>query len=135
MRPSLALSITAVFAVVSGLAFTLAPAQMMSAFGLATPTEALIALRDAGVTLTGVGVINWLARNATGAPLRAVLWGNIFIYGVDGLVNAWEIVAGMIPSVDAVGLVVNLALVVMNVLALRRVRAAVVTGDEPSLSA
>jgi hypothetical protein len=120
MRPSLALSIGAVFEIASGAAFLIAPAQMLSAFGLGAPTEAQIALRDAAVTLIGVGVINWLARNATGAPLRAVLWGDVFIYGVDGLVNLSEILAGLIPSAAAPALILPLALVIMFVLALRR---------------
>jgi len=120
MRPSLALSIGAVIAVASGSAFALAPAQMLSAFGVGTPTEALIVMRDGGITLTGVGIINWLARHATGAPLRAVLWGNIFIYVVDGLVNAWEIVAGLIPpGVAPASLIIALAAVIMYASALR----------------
>ena len=119
MRPSLALSIGAVFAAVPGLAFLLFPAQMMSGFGLGAPEEALIVMRDGGVTLIGVGVIDWMARNATGAPLRGILWGNIFIWVVDGAVNAWEIAAGMIPSAAAFSLVLPLVLTIVFALGLR----------------
>jgi len=66
MSPKLALQIGAVLAIVFGLGLALLPAQMLAGFGLATPNEALVVSRDVGVTLVGVGVINWLARDATG---------------------------------------------------------------------
>jgi len=73
MRPSLALAIGAVFSVVSGLAFVVAPGQLLSPLGFAATAE--IQARDAGVLLIGVGIIDWLARDAVGAPLRVCSWG------------------------------------------------------------
>jgi hypothetical protein len=92
--PSLALILAAVWSVLGRLLFALFPAQALSSFGLGTASEALIISRDAGVTLIGLGIINRLARNATGNPLRAPLWGNIFILVVDSAVNVWEIASG-----------------------------------------
>ena len=122
MRPTLALSIGAVFAVLLGLPLLLAPSQMLTAFGLGMPNEGLILARDAGVLLIGVGIIDWMARDAVGAPLRGLLWGNIFIRGAEIVVNVWEIAVGMIPlnAGGLIGLAVSLALVVMFALALRR---------------
>jgi hypothetical protein len=120
MRPSLALAIGAVAAVAFGLPLALAPAQMLSGFGLGAPTEALILSRDAGVLLIGLGIINWMARNAEGPPLRGLLWGNIFIRVGEFVTNGWAIGAGMLPVWMAGGLVVPVALVVMFALALRR---------------
>jgi hypothetical protein len=120
VRPSLALSIGAVAAVVPGLAVALAPSQVLSSFGLGAPTEALIQSRDLGVTLMGLGVINWLARAAVGAPLRGLLWGNIFLQFVSIVVHMWEIVAGLFPPSAAAALVVPLALVIVYASALRR---------------
>lgn len=120
MRPSLALSIGAVLAVVFGAALALLPVQMLSGFGLGTPTEAQIVSRDVGVTLIGLGIINWLAREATGAPLRGLLWGNIFIQVAEFVVNGWEVAAGSLPAAAAGGLVIHLALAVVFVLGLRR---------------
>jgi hypothetical protein len=100
------------------------PAQVLSAFGLGTPNEALIVSRDAGVTLIGVGIINWMARNATGAPLRGLLWGNIFMLVVDTAVNIWEIAAGMIPfGLAAASFVIPLVLVTVFALGLRSAEA------------
>lgn len=77
MSPKLALSIGAAPALVFGLALTLLPSQMLGGFGLATPSEALVVSRDVGVTLIGLGIINWLGRDATGQLARALLLGNL----------------------------------------------------------
>jgi hypothetical protein len=124
MRPSLALSIGAVFNVLLGIPLVVAPEQMLSAFGLATPNEALIQARDTGVLVTGVGVIDWLARDAVGGPLRGLLWGNIFIRVAAMIVNLSELAAGVLPStvvaVVPILFAVSGALIVVFVLALRR---------------
>ncbi len=120
MRPSLALSIGAVLAVVFGAALTFVPEQMLSGFGLASPKEALVVSRDIGVTLIGLGIINWLARDATGAPLRGLLWGNIFIQVAEAVVNGWEIAFGILPAPAAGGVVLHVVLAGIFVLGLRR---------------
>jgi len=120
MRPSLALSIGAVAAILLGIPLALAPAQMLSTFGLGTPNEGLILSRDAGVLLIGVGIIDWMAREAVGAPLRGLLWGNIFIRVGEIVNNGWAITAGMLPPWAVGGLVVSVVLVIVFVLGLRR---------------
>jgi len=54
-----------------------------------------------------------------------MLWGNLFIVVVDGVVNVWEIAAGLIPPLAAVSLVIPLALAVVFALGLRRARGSV----------
>ena len=120
MSPRLALQIGAVLAFLFGAALALAPTQMLSGFGLGAPTEAQILSRDVGVTLIGLGIINWLARDATGSALRGLLWGNIFIQVAETVVNGWEVAAGILPSSAAGGLIVHIALAVVFVLGLRR---------------
>jgi len=125
MPPSLALAIGAVFSVVIGLPILLAPAQMLSALGIAAPPDiALVQARDTGTVLIGLGVINWLARDAVGAPLRGLLWGNLFIRVAAMLVNYWELTIGLMPS-GAASLfpaltAINVALIVMFGLAPRQ---------------
>ena len=97
MKPRLILSIMAVFWVIAGLIGIFAPAQYMSAFGLGAPNEAVIAVRDGGVVVIGLGIIDWLARDAVGSPLRGILWGNIFILVADAALNIFEIAAGIAP--------------------------------------
>ena len=120
MSPKLALMIGAVVAILAGLGFALAPAQLLSGFGFTAPPEAVVVTRDIGVTLVGLGILNWLARDAIGPAVRAILIGNIFIQAAELVVNAWEIGAGLIPAQAAGGLVLHIALGVIFVLALRR---------------
>ena len=125
MRPSLALAIGGVFSILVGLPILLAPAQMLSFLGIAAPPNiALIQARDTGTVLIGVGIINWLARDAVGAPLRGLLWGNLFIRVAALVVNYWELASGLMPSGAAslfpVLTAINVALIIMFALALRR---------------
>lgn len=120
MRPSLALSIGAVAAVLFGLALLLAPAQMLSGFGLGTAPEGLVVSRDIGVTLIGLGIVNWLARDATGPAVRAILIGNIFIQVAEIVVNGYEVAVAILPAQAAGGLVLHLALAIVFWLGLRR---------------
>lgn len=125
VRPSLALSIGAAFHLLTGLPLLLAPAQTLSALGWADiPDEMLVPLRDAAVLLIGVGIIDWLARDAVGAPLRGLLWGNIFIRAVGMGVNVWELAVGLTPSAIASSVPIlvgtNIAMIAVFLLALRR---------------
>jgi hypothetical protein len=120
MSPKLALTIGAVVAVLAGLGFTLAPAQLLSGFGFTAPAEAVVVTRDIGVTLVGLGILNWLARDAVGPAVRAILIGNLFIQVAELIVNGWEIAVALIPMQAAGGIVLHLALGVVFLLALRR---------------
>jgi hypothetical protein len=120
VRPRLALSIGAVAAFVPGLAGILVPAQVLSAFELGAPTEALIQTRDLAVTLMSLGIINWMARDAVGPALRGLLWGNLFLQVANIVVHVWEIVVGLFPAWAPALLVLPVALVIMYALALRR---------------
>ena len=74
MQPRTALALGAAFSILLGVPLVVVPASMLSALGLAAPPDvALIQARDTGVLLIGLGVINWLARGAVGAPLRGLL--------------------------------------------------------------
>ena len=125
MRPSLALSIGAVFSILIRLPLLIAPDVMLSALGLGNVASALVLARDTGTVLIGVGIIDWLARDAVGTPLRGLLWGNLFIRVAAMIVNSWEFAAGIMPatvspSFFVAGVGINIALIIVFVLALRR---------------
>ena len=126
MRPSLALSIGAVFYVVAGLLLLLAPAPLLASAGWpSTPDVALVPARDGGTLLIVLGIIDWLTRNAIGQPLRGVLWGNLLRPIATLVVNGWELAAGFIPAsvlggVTVAGFATDVALIVIFALALRR---------------
>jgi len=124
MRPSVALSIGGIFYVLLGLITVLAPGQLVTAVGWPTPgDETLVPVRDGGTVLIVLGVIDWLARDAVGSPLRGLLWGNLLRPVGSVAVNVWEIATGAIPAtvvgVAAVALAVDVALFVLFALALR----------------
>jgi len=73
------LSIAAVLAWIFGGALLLAPGPFYAPTGIAiTPMLATVAQAH-GATLVGLGVIDWLARNAEKRGLIAVLAGNLVV--------------------------------------------------------
>jgi len=108
-----------VAALVFGLALLVFPTSMLAGFGLSVPTEAKVLSRDVGATLIGLGVINWMARNATGETLRALLVGNVVVQALELVVNGYEIAVGDLPTQAAGGLLIHLVLGAVFVLAMR----------------
>ena len=119
MSPRLALMIGGVAAIVFGLALLVFPTSMLAGFGLAVPTEAKVLSRDVGATLIGLGVINWMARDATGQALRALLVGNVVVQALELLINGYEIAQAELPTQAAGGLLIHLVLGAVFVLAMR----------------
>jgi hypothetical protein len=120
MSPRLALRIGGVAAIVFGLGLLVFPAAMFAGFGLGgAPVQAEILSRDVGATLIGLGVINWMARNATGEALRALLVGNVVVQALELVVNGYEIAIGALPTQAAGGLLIHLVLGAIFVLAMR----------------
>lgn len=76
----------AVIALVFGLGFILAPAWMMSLYGLTLDAPGQWIGRYFGSALIGIAVASWQARNATkGEALRAIVLG-YFVLSLTGLV-------------------------------------------------
>jgi len=119
VTPRLALMIGGVAAVVFGLALFVTPESMLAGFGVTTPVSARVLARDVGATLIGLGVINWMARYATGEVLRALLVGNVVVQALELLINGYEIVVGDLPTQAAGGLLIHLVLGAVFVLAMR----------------
>jgi hypothetical protein len=72
-------AVSGVLAWLFGLALLFAPAGFYAPTGLAlTPLMATVAQAH-GATLVGLGVVNWLARDADARGARAVLVGNLVI--------------------------------------------------------
>jgi hypothetical protein len=106
-------------AIAFGLGLLIFPTSMLPGFGLTVSTEAKVLSRDVGATLIGLGVINWMARNATGEVLRALLVGNLVVQALELLINAYEIAVGDLPTQAAPGLLIHLLLGAVFVLAMR----------------
>jgi hypothetical protein len=109
-----------VAAIVFGLGLLVFPGAMFAGFGLGgAPVQAEILSRDVGATLIGLGVINWMARNATGEALRALLVGNVVVQALELVVNGYELAIGALPTQAAGGLLIHLVLGAVFVLAMR----------------
>ena len=73
------ISIAAILAWLFGAMLLIVPADMYAPTGIAmTPMIATLAQAH-GATLVGLGVVNWLARNADRQGLIAVLTGNLVV--------------------------------------------------------
>ena len=78
MNRSRFLAIASILGLVVGLAFLLAPVQLMSFYGIALDPAGQWIGRFLGAQLVGLATITWLARNAlTGGALSAVMLGNL----------------------------------------------------------
>ena len=108
-----------VAAMVFGLGLLVFPDSMLAGFGLGVPVQAKVLSRDVGATLIGLGVINWMARNASGETLRALLVGNVVVQALELLINGYEVAVGDLPTQAAGGLVIHLVLGAVFVLAMR----------------
>ena len=106
-------------ALLFGLALFVTPESMLAGFGVVAPASTKVLARDVGATLIGLGVINWMARNATGEALRALLVGNVVVQALELVINTYEIVGGDLPGQAAPGLLIHLVLGAVFIFAMR----------------
>ena len=106
-------------ALLFGLALFVTPESMLAGFGVVAPASTKVLARDVGATLIGLGVINWMARNATGEALRALLVGNVVVKALELVINTYEIVGGDLPGQAAPGLLIHLVLGAVFIFAMR----------------
>lgn len=124
LNPRLALVIGGAAAIAFGVPLFAFPAAVLASSGLLASGEAISLARGAGATLIGLGVIDAMARNATGDVLRALLAGNLVVQGLSSFVNASAVISGQLPAQAAGASAVHLILGAIFVLALRRLRSA-----------
>lgn len=78
MKRSRFLVIASVLGLLFGMAFVLAPAQLVSFYGMTLDPAGQWIGRFLGAQLVGVAVITWLVRNVpAGGALSAVMIGNL----------------------------------------------------------
>ena len=73
------LAVSAVLAWLFGLMLLLGPVQFYAPTGIVMTSLVATLAQAHGATLVGLGIINWLARNADRNGLRAVLSGNLVV--------------------------------------------------------
>lgn len=93
---------------VGGMAL-LAPDVMLSSKGIAGNKAASVWMREVGVVLLAMGVVNWLIRAHEDSPtMRAVLWGNALLQVGLLPIELVAYVHGVIPT--AAGIAPNTVL-------------------------
>lgn len=93
------ITIAAVVAILFAIALILMPAFMATTYGLGTSASELLLGRFFGVELLVVGLINWLAKDFTGASARPIILGNMIGDFVGAAVALMGILGGVMNSV------------------------------------
>ena len=117
------ISIAAILAWLFGAMLLIVPAEMYAPAGIAmTPMIATLAQAH-GATLVGLGVVNWLARNADRQGLIAVLTGNLVVQvlSLGVVIRTMQLGAGLAV---APGVVIHVVLGSLFAIFLIRVRKA-----------
>jgi hypothetical protein len=114
MKLKLVLTVSSIYLLGAGFAFMFAPRQVGVG---AVPTDAspaLIAyLRLFGGPLVGIGVLNWMARNAESSSARnAIVVANIVGFGCAAAMDVWGVFGGDARPIAKVFLLIHLALAV-----------------------
>jgi hypothetical protein len=92
------LIIAALIALFYGVSLLLVPSLMLTAYGLGTSASELLLARYFGAELLGVGIIQWLAKDLTGASVRPVMVGGLTL----NVVGALAALAGTLGGVMSV---------------------------------
>jgi len=117
------ISIAAILAWLFGAMLLIVPADMYAPTGIAmTPMIATLAQAH-GATLVGLGVVNWLARNADRQGLIAVLTGNLVVQvlSLGVVIRTMQLGAGLAV---APGVVIHVVLGSLFAIFLLRIRKA-----------
>ncbi len=122
LSPRLALTVGAVAAFVFGVPLVVFPAAVLGSSGVTASDVAISLSRGAGATLIGLGVINWMARNASGEALGARLVGNLVVQALSLVVNAYGVLTGQLPPQSGVASPIHLVLAAVFVLGMRGAR-------------
>ena len=107
------LMLATIVAAVFGLAFLVAPSQLVALYGVTlTPATEVIG-RIAGSVILGLAIVFWAARNASGAEaFKAVMMAGLIANGLDCLILLHATVTGLVNGLGWLQVLINGALAV-----------------------
>jgi hypothetical protein len=107
------LTLATVVAAVFGLAFLIAPSQLVALYGVTlTPATEVIG-RIAGSVILGFAIVFWGARNASGAEtFKAMMMAGLIANGLDCLILLHATVTGLVNGLGWLQVVINGALAI-----------------------
>ncbi len=111
MKRGTFLTISAIVALLFGLGFLIFPQRSVAEFGMEATPAVLSFARAVGSLLVGLGILNWMVRNERmSVSLRAILWANLIIQGIDAVLNILDITSGVVNASAWVGEAVHVLL-------------------------
>jgi xanthine/uracil permease len=100
MDTKLYLTIAAIVAILYGIGFVLIPAEVGTLYGVKPEPNAILNLRFCGSATLAWGVILWFARDFRDwAAVRGVLIGSVVGLVLNGIVNIWGTIQGLMNGV------------------------------------
>ena len=107
------LMLATIVAAVFGLAFLLAPSQLVAMYGVTlTPATEVIG-RIAGSTILGFAIVFWAARDGSGAEtFKAMMMAGLIANGLDALILLHATVTGLVNGLGWLQVLINGALAV-----------------------
>jgi hypothetical protein len=111
MKLKTLLVFNAIVALVYGVGFVLVPAIVLTLYGATVSPSANLVGQLFGVTLTGIGLICWLARNVTdpGAQ-RAIVLAQLIATVIGAIVAVMGTISGVMNAVGWSAVVIYLLL-------------------------
>ena len=105
------LMIVAVVALLYGLGLLLLPAFMATTYGFGTSASEILLARFFGVAMLTLGLINWLAKDLTGASIKPVILGSLIGDLVGVIVALMGTLSGVMSAVGWSAVVIYLLFV------------------------
>ncbi len=106
------LSIVAVVALLYGLGLLLLPAFMATTYGFGTSPSEILLARFFGVGMLTLGLINWLAKDLTGAGIKPVVLGGLIGDAVGVVVALMGTLSGVMSAAGWSAVVIYLLFVI-----------------------
>ena len=102
-----------IVAAVFGLAFLIAPSQLVAMYGVKLDPGSEVIGRIAGSVILGFAIVFWGARNGNGAEaFKAVMMGGLVANGLDALILLHATAAGILNGLGWLQVLINGALAV-----------------------
>ncbi len=102
------LTLAAIVSAVFGLAFVVAPSQLVALYGVTLTPATEVVGRIAGSVILGFAIVFWGARNGDGAEtFRAVMLAGLIANGLDALILLHATATGLLNGLGWLQVVIN----------------------------
>jgi hypothetical protein len=111
MKLSNFMMVATIVAAVFGLAFLIAPSQLVAMYGVKLDPASEVIGRIAGSVILGFAIVFWGARNGNGAEaFKAVMMAGLIANGLDALILLHATATGLLNGLGWLQVLINGAL-------------------------